>query len=95
MTWADAGFLLATKLVAQRAKDADDVIALARRIGLSEASPGELEAHIRQYYTDLDGLELVLGATDVDGELSLLAQDASRLLLRTARAARPLGREVT
>jgi hypothetical protein len=31
VTYADDGFLLATKLIAQRAKDADDVVALARR----------------------------------------------------------------
>jgi hypothetical protein len=48
VTYADAGFLLATKLIAQRAKDADDVVALAGRLDLSAASPEQLEAHIRK-----------------------------------------------
>ena len=47
VTYADDGFLLATKLIAQRAKDADDVVALADRLGLSTATPEQLEAHIR------------------------------------------------
>jgi hypothetical protein len=52
VTYADDGFLLATKLIAQRAKDADDVVALAGRLGLSTATPEQLETHIRRYYTD-------------------------------------------
>src|SRR6266498_2576466 len=32
VTYADDGFLLATKLVAQRARDADDIVALATRL---------------------------------------------------------------
>jgi hypothetical protein len=47
VTYADDGFLLATKLVAQRAKDADDVVALAGRLGMQRATADELEAHIR------------------------------------------------
>lgn len=57
VTYADDGFLLATKLIAQRAKDADDVVALAGRLGLEAASPEDLEAHIRSYYTDPATLE--------------------------------------
>lgn len=82
VTYADDGFLLATKLVAQRAKDVDDVIALASRIGLRSASAEQLEAHIRTYYTDGDMLELIVGGKDVDREISLLAQDAARMLGR-------------
>lgn len=50
--YADEGLLLATKLIAQRAKDADDVVALAERLELATATPAQLEAHIRSYYTD-------------------------------------------
>jgi hypothetical protein len=35
VTYAGDGFLLATKLIAQRAVDADDVVALAGRLGLA------------------------------------------------------------
>ena len=86
VTYADEGFLLATKLIAQRAKDADDVVALADRLGLTAASPEQLEAHIRSYYTDQATLEFIVDGTDVDREISLLAQDASRMLHRTAAA---------
>lgn len=85
VTYADDGFLLATKLIAQRAKDADDLVALAGRVGLAEASPEQLEAHVRSYYTDPSMLEFIVGGPEVDGEISLLAKDASRLLRRAAR----------
>ena len=84
VTYAGNGFLLATKLIAQRAVDADDVVALAGRLGLAAASPEQLEAHIRSYYTDPAMLEFIVDGTDVDREISLLAHDASRLLHRTA-----------
>ena len=87
VTYADDGFLLATKLVAQRAKDADDVVALAGRLGLSTATPEQLETHIRSYYTDPAPLELIVDGPDVDREISLLAHDACRML--TAPGARP------
>ena len=87
VTYADDGFLLATKLVAQRAKDADDVVALAGRLGLSTATPEQLETHIRSYYTDPAPLELIVEGPDVDREISLLAHDACRMLHRTRRAA--------
>ena len=86
VTYAEDGFLLATKLIAQRAKDADDVVALAGRLGLETASPEELESHIRRFYTDPAALELVVDGTDVDHEIGLLAQDASRMLQRAATA---------
>lgn len=73
VTYADDGFLLATKLIAQRAKDADDVVALAGRLGLSTATPEQLEAHIRNYYTDPAPLKFIVDGTDVDREISLLA----------------------
>jgi hypothetical protein len=84
VTYADDGFLLATKLIAQRAKDSDDVVALAGRLGLETASPEQLEAHIRSYYTDPSALEFIVDGNDVDREISLLAQDASRMLRRTS-----------
>jgi hypothetical protein len=84
VTYAGNGFLLATKLIAQRAVDADDVVALTGRLGLAAASPEQLEAHIRSYYTDPAMLEFIVDGTDVDREISLLAHDASRLLHRTA-----------
>jgi len=87
VTYADDGFLLATKLIAQRAKDADDIVALASRLGLSTATPEQLEAHIRGYYTDPAPLEFIVDGPDLDREISLLAQDASRMLHRTRLAA--------
>lgn len=84
VTYADDGFLFATKLIAQRAKDADDILALAGRLGLETASPEQLEAHIRSYYTDPHMLEFIISGTDVDREIQLLAQDASRMLHRNA-----------
>ena len=82
VTYADDGFLFATKLVAQRAKDADDVIALAGRLGIQGASADELEAHIRRYYTDGSALEFIVDGDDVDTELRFLAEDAAGLLRR-------------
>jgi len=82
--YAEDAFLFATKLIAQRAKDADDVIALAERLGLATATPEQLEAHIRSYYTDEAALEFIVDGKDVDQEITFLAQDASRMLNRTA-----------
>ncbi len=89
VTYADDGFLLATKLIAQRAKDAEDVVALAERLGLSTATPEQLEAHIRSYYTDEDNLEFIVSGNDVGREIALLAGDASRMLNRTSAARHP------
>ncbi len=85
ITYADEGFLFATKLIAQRAKDADDVVSLAKRLGMLGATADELEAHIRAYYTDHNALEFILDGDDVDRELRYLAEDAARLLNRYAR----------
>lgn len=85
VTYADDRFLLATKLIAQRPKDTADVVLLAERVGLAAATPEQLEAHIRSYYTDPGTLEFIVDGDDVDRELRLLAQDAARLLERRAR----------
>jgi hypothetical protein len=79
VTYATDGFLFATKLIAQRAKDAD-VVALAKRLGMQEASADELESHIRRYYTDEAALEFIVDGDDVDRELRYLAADAARML---------------
>lgn len=85
VTYADDGFLLATKLVAQRRKDTSDVVLLAGRLGLAAATPEQLEAHIRRYYTDPATLEFIVDGNDVDREITLLARDASRRLHRVTR----------
>lgn len=85
LTYAEDGFLLATKLVAQRAKDADDIVALAARLDLTNATPSQLEGHIRRYYTDPAALEFILDGDDADQEIALLVQDASRMLSRINR----------
>lgn len=87
VTYADASFLLATKLVAQRAKDADDVVALATRLGMQRATADELEAHIRRYYTDPEALRLIVGVEKVEEEVGYLAAGAARLLANTVREA--------
>lgn len=82
VTYADGDFLFATKLVAQRAKDADDVVALAKRLGMQDASADELERHIWRYYTDREILQFIVDGEDVDREVRLLAEDAAGLLRR-------------
>lgn len=82
--YADNGFLFATKLIAQRAKDAEDVVALAQHLGLQGASAEELESHIRRYYTDRAALEFIVDGDDVDTEIRYLAEDAARMLKRRA-----------
>ncbi|MBB3043695.1 hypothetical protein [Nocardioides soli] len=89
VTYADEGFLFATKLVAQRAKDAQDLRDLAARLGMATATGADLEQHIRSYYTDRDMLEFILRGNDIDTELTLLADDASRMLQRTHRSLPP------
>jgi hypothetical protein len=84
VTYADDGLLLATKLIAQRAKDADDVVALTKRLGMQDASADELESHIRRYYTDEAALEFIVDGDDVDRELRYLAEDAARMLRQRA-----------
>jgi hypothetical protein len=82
VTYASDDLLLATKLVAQRSKDADDIVALAVRLGLSEAE--ELEALVRRFYTDESALEFIVDGNDVDREIRLGAEDASRLIKHRA-----------
>lgn len=80
ITYATDEFLLATKLVAQRRKDAGDIVALARRLGMENASADELGRLIYRYYTDEDSLEFILDGEDVDREIQLLSVRAERLL---------------
>ncbi|MET9269983.1 hypothetical protein [Kribbella sp. NPDC003557] len=82
ITYASDEFLLATKLVAQRRKDASDIINLAGRLHLGNASADDLEQLIRRYYTDEDSLEFILGGDDVSREVHLLAVRAEKLLAR-------------
>ena len=78
--FAEDAFLLATKLIAQRAKDVDDVVALAKRVGLQHATAAELQAHIRSYYTDEAALAFILEGDDPGAELTMLAEEAADLL---------------
>jgi hypothetical protein len=87
VTYADDSFLLATKLVASRAKDADDVVALATRLGMRRAAADELEGHIRRYYTDSEALRFIVGVENVDEEVRYLAEGAAMLLARRTRDA--------
>ena len=82
VTFADEGFLFATKLIAQRSKDAEDIRTLASRLRLANASQEQLEDHIRSYYTDRAMLEFIISGPDVDREITLLARDASLMLNR-------------
>ena len=86
ITYADDAFLFATKLIAQRAKDADDLVALAGSLGMQRATADELEAHIRRYYTNQTDLEFIVDGDDVDRELRYLAEDAAGLLNRRGTA---------
>jgi hypothetical protein len=80
ITYATDEFLLATKLVAQRRKDAGDIIALAQRLGMGNASAADLQQVISRHYTDEGSLEFILGSPDIDREVHLLAVRAERLL---------------
>lgn len=80
ITYASDEFLLATKLVAQRRKDAADIVVLARRLQLDDASADDLEQVIYRYYTDEDSLEFIVDGNDVGREIRLLATRAERLL---------------
>jgi hypothetical protein len=82
ITYATDEFLLATKLVAQRRKDASDIVALAGRLGMQTASAPDLEELISRYYIDRDALEFILDGKDIERELRLLAVRAERLLAR-------------
>ncbi len=80
ITYATDEFLLATKLVAQRRKDAADIVTLASRLHVENASADDLEQLIYRYYTDEDSLEFILDGNDIDREIHLLAVRAERLL---------------
>ncbi|GAA0962923.1 hypothetical protein GCM10009554_81590 [Kribbella koreensis] len=80
ITYASDEFLLATKLVAQRRKDAADIVALAKRLSMEHASADDLERLIHRYYTDEDSLEFILDGNDIGRETHLLAVRAARLL---------------
>ena len=82
ITYATDEFLLATKLVAQRRKDAADIVALAGRLQMENASADDLEQLIYRYYTDEDSLEFILDGNDLDREIHLLAVRAERLLAK-------------
>jgi hypothetical protein len=78
--YAGDEFLLATKLIAQRRKDAADILVLAERLGLEGASAEDLARLIRRFYTDEGALEFILDGNDIDREIRLLAMRAERLL---------------
>lgn len=80
ITYATDEFLLATKLVAQRRKDAVDIVTLTRRLGMASASADDLEQVIARHYTDEDSLEFILDGKDTRREIRLLAVRAERLL---------------
>lgn len=80
ITYATDEFLLATKLVAQRRKDASDIVILASRLGMENASADDLERVISRYYTDEGSLEFIVDGNDIEREIKLLAARAARLL---------------
>ncbi|TDD46754.1 hypothetical protein E1263_35925 [Kribbella antibiotica] len=80
ITYASDEFLMATKLIAQRRKDAADIITLAGRLGMENATADDLEQVISRYYTDEDALEFIVDGEDVGREIHLLAVKAERLL---------------
>lgn len=77
---ANEAYLFGTKLLAQRRKDVDDLVAMARRLGHIPADPVLLEAHLRGVYTNHEALKLIVGTRDPDAEIALLAADAARML---------------
>lgn len=89
ITYATDEFLLATKLVAQRRKDAPDIVTLAKRLGMENASADDLQQVIARYYTDEDALEFIVGDKNIDRELHLLAARAERLLAKHQSASTP------
>ncbi|WP_427886930.1 hypothetical protein ACQHIV_28930 [Kribbella sp. GL6] len=89
ITYASDEFLLATKLVAQRRKDAADIVVLAKRLHLENASASDLGQLVRRYYTDDNVLEFILDGNDTDRELHLLTVRAERLLTNHRSGARP------
>ncbi|MGW7682470.1 hypothetical protein ACWGID_17140 [Kribbella sp. NPDC054772] len=80
ITYASDEFLLATKLIAQRRKDAGDIITLTKRLHLENASSDDLEQLIYRYYTDEESLEFILDGNDTNREVHLLATRAEQML---------------
>ncbi|MFC9687252.1 DUF6036 family nucleotidyltransferase [Kribbella sp. NPDC056951] len=89
ITYATDEFLLATKLIAQRRKDAADIVTLTKRLHMENASAADLEQLISRYYTDKDSLEFILDGTDIDREIHLLAVRAERLLANQPPSSTP------
>lgn len=89
ITYATDEFLLATKLVAQRRKDAADIITLAKRLGMENATADDLEQVISRYYTDEASLEFIIDGKDIDREIHLLASRAAHLLASHQSASTP------
>jgi hypothetical protein len=85
VSYASDEFLLATKLVAQRRKDAADIVTLAKRLQMEHAPAADLEELIHRYYTDEDSLEFIVGGNDIGRELHLLAVRAEQLLANSVR----------
>jgi hypothetical protein len=82
ITYATDEFLLATKLVAQRRKDSRDILELAERTAMTDATADDLEALIYRHYTDADALAFIVDGTDVHTEVRLLAERAAQFLAR-------------
>lgn len=89
ITYATDDFLLATKLVAQRRKDAADIITLAKRLGMENATADDLEQVISRYYTDEASLEFIIDGKDIDREIQLLTSRAAHLLASHQSASTP------
>ncbi|MGZ0149558.1 hypothetical protein ACXJJ3_21010 [Kribbella sp. WER1] len=73
----------------RRSLDAGDIVILARRLHLKNASAADLGQLVRRYYTDEDALDLILDGNDPDRELHLLTVRAERLLANHQAAAHP------
>ncbi|ONH30458.1 hypothetical protein [Pseudofrankia asymbiotica] len=82
VTYANDEFLLATKLIAQRRKDSLDILELAARTGMMDATADKLEALIYRHSTDVGAFEFIVDGTDIPTEIRLLAEHAAQLLAR-------------
>ena len=76
--------LLAMKLIASRAKDRDDILALIARCGMSEASPADFSQLLRDVYAGEGRLEEVLRVPTqephaAEAEIRALGELAARL----------------
>ncbi len=84
--WAPPEHLLAMKLVALRGRDAPDVVALSRRLGLG-ADSGEYADLLRRVYAGEDALQQILGVPhdSVDDEALRRGEAAVALMQRSGR----------